>query len=384
MPLSSLSVLTAISVFGTLCGIAYSLFALWCVVSFESRKSKLTGAGRTPPVSILKPLCGVDPQALESLRSHCRQDYPEFEIIFGVSDPNDGIVAVVHRVMSEFPRIPIKLIPCPESHGTNLKVSNLIQMLPQARFDIVLVNDSDIAVPGNYLKEVAAALSSPETGMVTCLYRGIAEKTTGSKLECLGIHSDFFPGVLCARYIERSMRFALGSTMALSRAALDAIGSFSSVADYLADDYQLGYRVAAAGFRVELADFVVDHHLPPYSFGAFFEHQLRWARAVRSSRPGGYAGMIFTFVIPWSLLNLALVPHTAAAWVLFASAVALRYAVTLSVQTKVLREAHPLRHLWLLPFRDLVAAAVWVWSYTARTVVWRGKRFELVKGKLRY
>jgi ceramide glucosyltransferase len=384
MPISSLFVLTAVSVFGTICGIAYSLFALWCAVSFESRRSKFSGGGRTPSVSILKPLCGVDPHALESLRSHCRQDYPEFEIIFGVSDPNDAVVGVVHRVISEFPQIPMKLVPCPESLGTNLKVSNLVQMLPHARFDIILVNDSDIAVPGDYLKQVANGFASPDTGMVTCLYRGVAEKTAGSKLECLGIHSDFVPGVLCARYIERSIRFALGSTMALSRPALDAIGRFSSVADYLADDYQLGYRVSEAGFHVEIADCIVDHHLPPYSFSAFFEHQVRWARAVRSSRPGGYAGMIFTFVIPWSLVTVALVPHTAAAWVLFASAVALRYAVTLSVQTRVLREPHPFRHLWLLPFRDLVAAVVWVWSYAGRTVVWRGKRFELVKGKLRY
>ncbi len=172
--------------------------------------------------------------------------------------------------------------------------------------------------------------------------------------------------------------------MALSRSALEAIGGFASVAACLADDYELGYRVAKAGFRVEIADCIVDHYLPPYSFGAFFEHQLRWARAVRSSRPGGYAGMIFTFVIPWSLLTVALAPHAAAAWVLFASAVAVRYAVTLAVQTRVLREPHPLRHLWLLPFRDVVAVVVWIWSYTGRTVVWRGKRFELVKGKLRY
>jgi ceramide glucosyltransferase len=383
MPLSILSVLAGISVFGTVCGIIYSLFALWCAASFRPRRFQAPDSGTTPPVSILKPLCGVDPHAEDCLRSHCRQDYPEFEIIFGVSDPDDSIIPAVQRVMSEFPQTPMRLVHCPEKSGTNLKISNLIQMMPHARYDVILVNDSDIEAPRSYLKQVTAPFADPAVGMVTCLYRGAAEETLGSKLEALGINSDFIPGMLCARHIERRIRFALGSTMVLPRRVLSAIGGFQAVADHLADDYELGYRISQSGLRVELADCIVDHHLPGYSFTSFFEHQLRWARAVRSSRPGGYAGLIFTFVIPWSLLAVLLIPQAAGAWVLFASAVVLRYALTVTVQTRVLHEARPLRHLWLLPLRDVVAAAVWMWAYAGRTVVWRGKRFQLVNGKLR-
>jgi ceramide glucosyltransferase len=377
-----LSILPAISAAGAICGIAYALFTIWCASSFRSRKFKSSPAGAAPQVSILKPLCGVDPHAYESLRSHCRQDYPVFEIIFGVSDPNDGIVNIVQSVMREFPEIPMKLVECPEVLGTNLKISNLIQMLPHARYDILLVNDSDIGVPQDYLKRVVTPLTDTTVGLVTCLYRGVAADTVGSKLESLGISTDFIPGVLCAEYIERRIRFAMGSTLAFSLPALQAIGGFESIADYLADDYLLGYRISSAGKRIAISDCIVDHYLPRYSFGSFLQHQLRWARAIRSSRPGGYAGLIFTFAVPWSILTVALIPHRASAWVLFASALLLRYAVGVIVQRLVLEDPDSSRHLWLLPLRDLVAAAVWVWSYAGRTVVWRGRRFKLANGRL--
>jgi ceramide glucosyltransferase len=382
--------MSVIALAGTLCAIAYSLFTLWCAVSFRRSivgavydRASHADTQFTPAVSILKPLCGMDPHAYESLRSHCVQDYPAFEIIFGVSDPDDEIVPAVQRLMKEFPAIPMKLVNCTQRLGSNLKISNLIQMIPNARHEFLIINDSDIEVPKDYLQRVIAPLEQTSVGMVTCLYRGIAGRTIGSKLESLGISSDFIPGVLCAKVIDGGIHFGLGSTLAFSRKTLETIGGLQPLADFLADDYQLGYRISQAHLNVEFADCVVDHYLPPYSFSAFFQHQLRWARAIRTSRPGGYVGLIFTFAIPWSLLNVLLMPGAAYTWLCFAAAVFLRYAVWLAVQTRVLRTARVLADFWLLPIRDLIAVIVWIACYGGHHVVWRGKRFALVNGKLR-
>lgn len=369
--------------FATLCGIGYSLFTLWCVVSFRLRQPGPREKSFTPPVSILKPLCGMDPHAYESLRSHCVQDYPEYEIIFGVADPADDIVPVVQKLITEFREVPIKLVYSPRVLGSNLKVSNLLQMLPNARYDFLLINDSDIQVPETYLKQVMAPLADSSAGMTTSLFRCIPGRTIGSKLEALGISSDFVPGILCAKRLDGGIRFALGSTLAFSRRALEQIGGLVPLADFLADDYQIGHRMSQAGLRVELAGCIVDHYLPEYSFGAFIQHQLRWARAVRTSRPGGYAGLIFTYVVPWSLLTVLLTSGATWAWVLFACAVVLRYSVWFAAEAHVLRDPRPGRSFWLLPVRDLVTIAVWFSSYFGREVVWRGRRFELVNGKLR-
>jgi ceramide glucosyltransferase len=378
-----MSVLAIIAVVGTACGLFYCLFSLLCVTLFGLQNRKKVDAGFAPPVSILKPLCGIDPHAYASLRSHCTQDYPAYEIIFGVADDDDEILPTVEKVMAEFPAVPIKLVRCSQRLGTNLKISNLVQMLPHARHELLLINDSDIQVPDDYLRRVVTRLKDPTVGMVTCLYRGVAAGSIGSKLEALGISSDFVPGVLTANRLDGGLRFGLGSTLAFSRKSLDAAGGFSPLADYLADDYQLGYRISQAGFSVELADCVVDHYLPEYSFGEFVQHQLRWARAIRTSRPGGYLGLIFTFAIPWSLLATLLLPTVTWVWVLFASALTLRYAVMLTTATYIFRDSRPFQRFWLLPCRDITALAVWILCYAGRQVVWRGKRFELVNGKLR-
>jgi ceramide glucosyltransferase len=256
-------------------------------------------------------------------------------------------------------------------------------MLPSARHEFLVINDSDIRVPEDYLHRVITPLENSTVGLVTCLFRAIAGRSLCSKLEALGISSDFVPGVLCARRLEGGIRFGLGSTLAFSRQALEKIGGLTPLADFLADDYQLGYRMSQAGFRVEFADCIVDHYLPEYSFAAFLQHQLRWARTVRASRPGGYAGLVFTLVLPWSLLTILLMPVAILAWVLFALAVLLRYAVWFATRAYVLRDSQWNRDAWLLPIRDLISLAVWFLSYMGREVVWRGRRFELANGKLR-
>ena len=382
MPVPAIYILAAVPAVAALCGIAYSFFTLWCAASFRSYKADSPNAKFTPPITILKPLCGMDPHAYESLRSHCLQDYPVFEIIFGVADPDDEIIPAAKQLIAEFPAVPIRIVHCPQRLGSNLKVSNLIQMLPSARHEYLLINDSDIKVPADYLRRVTAPMESSSVGLVTCLYRGVAGRSVGSKLESLGITSDFIPGVLCAKRLDGGIRFGLGSTLAFSRRSLDRIGGLPPLADFLADDYQLGHRMAEAGLRVELADCVVDHYLPEYSFSTFLQHQLRWARTIRTSRPGGYAGMVFTFVIPWSLLAVLVMPAATWAWLLFASAVLVRYAVSFAAEAGVLR-GRGFEDFWLLPLRDAIAAGIWIMSYMGRQVIWRGKRFDLINGKLR-
>ena len=365
-----------------ICGMGFYVLCLWSARAFR-RVARKPAAAFAPPVSILKPLRGVDPQMYESFRSHCVQDYPEYEIIFGVSDVDDPAVEAVHRLMREFPDCHIKLVVCPAVLGNNRKTSNLVQMLPQARYDHLLINDSDIFVTPDYLRRVMAPFAQPHVGMVTCPYRGIAADTLGSKLESIGISTDFIPGVLAARRIEGGIHFALGSTLAISRSALDAIGGLVPLVNYLADDFELGYRVSEAGLNVVLADVVVETHLPAYSFRGFFEHQLRWARSTRDSRRMGYIGLILTFGLPWAMLAAVLSPAAWWSWALLGGALVLRVAVALQVGLGVVHDRAVWRHLWLLPLRDLVAFWVWFWSFADNKVRWRGDIFVLEKCKIR-
>jgi ceramide glucosyltransferase len=374
----------AIAALGAVAGSGYYLLCLWSARSFLRASGAAAAAPPefAPPVSILKPLRGTDPEMYESFRSHCLQDYPEYELIFGVSDRDDPAIAVVERLQRDFPLRAVRLLLCPEVLGTNLKVSNLVQMLPAANYDYLIVNDSDIRVGPNYLRRVMAAFADERVGVVTCLYRGIAGATLGSRLESIGISTDFTAGVLAARQIE-GIRFALGATLAFPRRALRAIGGFEPLVDYLADDFELGARIARAGFEVRLSQVVVDNHLPDYSPRGFLQHQLRWARSVRDARRWGYAGVVLTFGLPWSLLALALSGGAAWAWGLLAVAAGLRLIMAIVVGRKVLQDPQVLPQLWLLPLRDLVALLVWMASYTGHTVAWRGDHFILDKGKLR-
>jgi ceramide glucosyltransferase len=382
---SIVRVVQIVAVIGTFSSCIYYLLCLWSAARFL-REGKVEQGNcaeqSSPPVSILKPLKGTDPEIYESFRSHCLQDYPEYEIIFGVNDPNDTAIESVKKLQREFPDRGIQLLVCQKILGANVKVSNLAQMLAEARHDYLIVNDSDIRVESNYLSRVTAPLTDPHVGMVTCLYRGVAAATLGSRLEGLGISTDFCPGVLAARQLEGGIRFGLGSTLAFRRAELEKIGGFASFVDYLADDYELGKRIAGLGLAVKLSDVVVETYLPSYRLREFFAHQLRWARGVRDARAAGYMGLIFTFGIMWSLLALA--ASRAALWACGALAITLflRLAVALFVGRGVLRDHQILKYAWLIPVRDLFAAAIWLMSLRGHIVTWRGERFWLKAGKL--
>jgi ceramide glucosyltransferase len=379
-----------VTIFGTASSSIYYLLCLWSAAGFvreqkAARRARSLEGGPAlflPPISILKPLKGVDPEIYESFRSHCLQDYPEYEIIFGVNDPNDPAIESVQQLQIEFPSCRIRLVLCPKILGANVKVSNLAQMLGEARYNDLIVNDSDIRVEPDYLRGVIAPLADSHVGMVTCLYRGVASATLGSRLEGLGISTDFCPSVLAARQVENGIRFGLGSTLVFRRAELEKIGGFLSFVDYLADDYELGKRIAGLGLAVQLSDVVVETYLPAYSMREFFAHQLRWARGVRDARAGGYFGLVFTFGLMWG--SFVVVASRAAAWacVAFGITLLLRLAVALVLGRAVLEDRKGLENIWLLPLRDLTAAAIWIVSLLGHTVTWRGDRFRLKNGKL--
>ncbi|MGB6692472.1 MAG: glycosyltransferase [Terracidiphilus sp.] len=387
----------------TLAGIAYFVAAMVAAQAFLRERRAVIPAF-APGVSILKSLKGLDPEMLDAFRSHCRQSYlGKYELLFGVSGTGDPAASAVAQVKIEFPDLPIRLIACPERLGTNGKVSTLAQLVPHARHEFLLINDSDITVSPRYLEHTMAHFApptpdvvqaavyaavqtahtpEPPVGLVTALYRGRAHGTLASRLEALGIATEFQPGVLVSKMIEGGMRYGLGSTLAVRREALDKIGGLEPLKDCLADDYELGARVAAAGYRVALSAEVVQTSIPAYGWRGFIDHQLRWLRTVRDARPGGYTGLVFTHGLGWSLLNvLASGVSPLSLWLLGMSFF-LRLAMAMTVGVSVLGDHQVLDGLWLLPMRDLIALALWVAGFAGNTIVWRGERFELKRGEL--
>ena len=368
----------------TLCGVAYGLIALWSARDFERGSRGADGSvGFAPGVSILKPVKGVDAHMYAGLVSHCMQEYAgEFELVFGVSSLEDAAVREVARLRVEFPEVSIRLVECKERLGASGKMSNLVQMLPEARFEHVIVNDSDIRVSPKYLERVMAGFADQNVGLVTVPYVGRAEGGLWSRLEALGISTDFMPGVLVARKLEGGIRFGLGSTLATTKTALKKIGGFEGMVDQLADDYELGARLSAAGYKVALVREVVETTVPAYSLRGFCEHQLRWARSTRDSRRWGYLGLGVTYVLPWSMAAMVASGFALWSFSLFSMALLVRVSVALVVGVGILRDGQVLRDVVWLPLRDCFGLFFWAWSYAGDTIVWRGERFRLKRGAL--
>lgn len=367
-------------------GMAYFLAAMFAATRYlgERRKAHTPFA---PGVTILKSLKGLDPAMLEAFRSHCRQSYTgAYEILFGVADAADPAVAAVQQLQQEFPDCAIRLLVCPERLGTNGKVSTLLQMEPEARYDYLLVNDSDIAVSPRYLERVMACFApregKPQVGLVTALYRGRVHGSLWSRFESLGISTDFQAGVLLSKMIEGGLHYGLGSTLAVRRDALQASGGLVGLVDQLADDYEMGARVDKAGYAVALATDVVETSVPAYRWAGFRDHQLRWLRTVRDARPGGYFGMIFTHGFAWAAINLIASGLSPLSVWLFALSLFLRLAMAMLVGASVLSDHQVIEMLVLVPLRDLFQMGLWVAGLAGNTIVWRGQRFVLKNGKL--
>ena len=369
-------------------GVLYCALCLWAARSFlRLRRATPEGEFAHVPLSILKPVSGMEPGLAEALRSHLAQSYDaRVELLFAVSSMNDPAVPMLRALAAEFPTMRIEVIHTPLVLGTNRKMSNLAQLLPHAKYEHVLISDADIRVGPFYLRRMVLPFLEAETGLVTALYRGrthpLQRPTLGSRLEALGISTDFAPGVLAARLTEGGLRFGLGSTLLVTRKALAAAGGLEALTNVLADDHELGRRVAEAGFKVVLSPEPVSTAAPAYAFTAYWEHQIRWARTVRDARPWSYVGLVFTQPIPWALLLVVASAGSQFSILLLLLAVLARMAVALRVGYGIVGDAQVLRDLALLPVRDCVGWALWVWSFAGTTVVWRGERFRVEKGRL--
>jgi ceramide glucosyltransferase len=349
---------------------AYYCLAIVAAATWRNRYAPSVSPLPAPvPLSVLKPVHGRDPQFYEAILSHAAQDYPEFEMLFGTTNPDDPALCDIRRLQREFPgrRIEIVIV---RSDAPNAKVGVLAELACRASYPLLLVNDSDIVVEPGYFRAATAPLTDPAVGLVTCLYRAAAA-SWASRAEALGIATEFAPSVLVARLLGVA-EFALGSTMVFGAGTLERLGGFAAIANYIADDYQLGRRVAQSGRRVEFAPIVVETDLGACSWAEVWRHQLRWSRTIRVSRPSGYYGYVVTHATLWSLVALA-----AHQWQIAAAAMALRFAAGIWIGAGILRDRKVLRDSWLIPFRDLFGFAIWAGGIFGDTVRWRDQQLKL-------
>jgi ceramide glucosyltransferase len=366
--------ISALLLFVAAAGCLYLLYGA-ATVAFPKSGPAPQGA-TSPAVTILKPLNGAEPRLFEDLASFCVQDYPApVQILCGVQDPQDAAVAAVERLKASFPDHDLQLVVDSTPHGANLKVANLINMARHARHDCLIITDSDIGVGPRYLAQVTAALAGSRVGGATCLYHGVAAAGFWSKLSALAIDAHFLPNVLAGLRTGLA-KPCFGSTIALTRQRLAEIGGLEAFADRLADDYAIGDALRARGLRVATPDMLVAHSCSESSFFELWRHELRWARTIRSVDPAGYAGSLVTHPLPWALLALA-----AGAPALGAVAAALAIAcrmVLLSAVTRNFGLAAP--RYWLVPVRDLLSFAIFVWSFCGRGLTWRGRNYHIRAG----
>lgn len=347
---------------------AYQVVAIAACLWHLARKRP--GSTAFLPVSILKPIRGADPQFYEAIRSHALQKYPAgFEILFGVRDSDDPASGEIQRLIADFPALPIRLVICRQD-APNGKAGVLMDLLREARHPLVIVNDSDIRVPDGYLRDVTAPLSDPGIGLVTCLYRAQPHDWP-SRFEALAIATEFAPSTLVAPFVGVS-EFGLGSTLAFRKADLERAGGFAAIADYLADDYRVGCSLRGLGLRNVISEVVVSTTVAAGSWGAAWRHQLRWARTIRLSRGGGYAGLPVTFATLWVLVAAA-----CGLWTPALALLGVRLLMAITAGWFVLRSSEVLRWWILIPVRDLWGVAVWAAGLFGDTVEWRGRRLRL-------
>ncbi len=348
---------------------AYQVIALLAALRHSLRRDP-SPRGPLPGVSILKPIRGLDPSFWQAIRSHAEQDYPEFEILFGAIDPKDPALPQIHEFIRKFPDRQIRLIRCP-TKAPNAKVGTLMDLEKEARYPILLVNDSDIEVPRGYLRNVVSHLERKAVGLVTCLYSAEAGNLP-ARWEALGISADFASSVLVAR-LTGVREFGLGSTLCFRAKQLRAIGGFAAIADYLADDYQLTRRITELGFQAVISRTPVRTHLGRNTWAGVWRHQVRWARTIRLCRGGGYLGLPLTHAGLWASLCIA-----AGMWWTAAALVMLRIAAGAVTAVAVLGDRRAIPWLPLVPLWDLWGFAVWIAGLSGKTVLWRGRRLRLL------
>jgi len=362
--------------------LAYYLLSLYCVVTHfrQVRRARQEEPSFTPPVSILKPIRGVDFEAYENFASFCRLDYPEYEIVFAVAESDDPAIPVIERIQADFPGCPIRLIRGVAHTGTNNKVNSLCRLVHEARYEHVVMSDSDVRVEADYLKVVMAPFADPKVGATTALYRCMTAGGIAASLEALGMCLDSAPGALVAQRLERKMQFAFGWTMATTKKHLAEIGGWESMVNHHSDDFELGNRIARRGYRVELVHKPVCMVFPRESIRQYLRHELRWSIGLKNVRPAGYLALVLTHGLPWSLFAAgvaAALGWTAAGIAYVFAYLVLRFALAWTTAVWGLGDTGMGKKLWLIPLRDAISFIIWVRALFSEEIKWRGLAYRV-------
>jgi ceramide glucosyltransferase len=353
---------------------------VYCVLIILAARRFLNAAcpasGVTPPISILKPLCGYDEGLEENLRSFFIQDYPEFEVLLGVHHVDDMAVSVAVKVITEFAgRVKARLIITGESPIPNAKAFSLNRMVREAKYDVLVMSDSDVRVQSDLLAHLAREFAQEKIGLITCPYRAVPGQSVWSRTEAIGMNTELIGGVLVARMME-GMRFALGCTVAVRRNVLEDMGGFSYLQEFLAEDFVIGHRAAELGYGVLLSSYVIEHRIGSQGMMRNLGHRLRWARSTRRSRPAGYWGQIFTYPFAWAVLLCATLP---AAWPALLLTLVIRGAAALATARYVVRDPITQKQWWLLPIQDMLGFLVWIGGFLGATIVWRDRKCTVLR-----
>jgi ceramide glucosyltransferase len=370
-------------------GIAAIPFIYYALAIFSSSRFFLaarTNKGEAtpeflPPVSNLKPVRGLDPEAYENFASFCRQDYPDYEILFCIGDTSDPAYSVLQRLIRDFPERQIRIVIGLDRIATNDKVAKLARLVEEAAHEHLVISDSDVRVEPDYLRKVIAPLANPTTGAVTCFYVPTKESTLVQRLQDVGMISDFYPGILVAKQLD-GVKFALGPTIATTRTRLDAFGGYASIENRPADDLLVGRLIAEQGYEVELLSYAISTVADYQSLNELFHKRLRWITVMRHMRPWGHLGLIFTLGLPWALLAILLLPTSAIAASYLGGYLIVRVVLTLLVGSWGLKQPGIWKKLLLIPLWDGMASFIWLASFTRRTIRWRGRDYLMRDGNL--
>ena len=361
--------------------LAYYVVATVACLRFFGKERRRILPDFRPPVSLLKPVHGEDFASYENFRSFCRQDYSDYEILFCVNDLSDPAVPVINRLIADFPDISVRLLSGAEQIGTNRKVNNLALLAREARHELLIQTDGDVRVGPNFVRELAASFAGSEVGLVSCFYRGVVQPSLFAELEALGAATDFAPGAIVADWKE-GVTFALGAAVATTKTWLAKIGGYEAIAEYLADDYEIGNRIHKAGGVVLLSREPVWTMYPTQSLRSFWEHQVRWARTTRLVRPFSYFGLLITHGLAWVTAAALCGPTILTAVAYLSAYLVFRLSLAWTAGVWGLNDDVVRRKLWLVPVRDAVHFFVWIAGFTSNRVHWSGRDFTIREGKM--
>ena len=362
--------------------LVYYLVTIFAAVRFFRGERARRLPEFAPPVSLLKPVHGVDFRSDVNFASFCIQNYPNYEILFCVNDMDDPAVPFLQQAIKDFPKCSIRILSNAPRIGSNLKVNNLILLAQEAKHEIIVQSDGDVMVSPDYLKSVVAEFADPAVGVVSCFYRGVAEKNFWAEVEAVGAASDFFAGALVAN-LPGGVTFALGASVATTKTWLAKIGGYEALADLLADDYEIGNRVYRAGGKVLLSPEAVWTMYPAQTLKSFWEHQVRWARTVRLVRPASFFGLVVTHGLPWCVLAAAVAPTALIGVGFVAAYLVLRLLMAWVVGVWGVRDEVLRKKLWLVPVRDAIHFAVWLAGFASNRVKWGGVEYAIEGGRMR-